>query len=116
MPLSWPMESLRAQSIAARSYAISLIKERRNNLFHVESDILDQVFKHVSQGVDHDPLVQRAFEAVSSTKSQVLIDTNKKLVKTYYHADCGGKTVSAQSVWSEVIKKLSLWTNSVKVR
>lgn len=100
MPLSWPIESLKAQAVAARSYTLATIEERKTKLFHVESGIQDQVFRHVVQGVDHDPLVEKAFLAVNSTQGQHLIDSkNGKTLKAFYHADCGGRTSSARMVW-----------------
>ena len=44
MPLSWPIEALKAQAVGARSYALSKIESRRSKMFHVESDQMDQVF------------------------------------------------------------------------
>lgn len=99
MPLSWPIESLKAQAVAARSYALAVRNERRNKVFHLESSIMDQVFRHVSQGVDQDPLIEKAFTAVKETESYILTNADKKVLKAYYHADCGGQTSPARSVW-----------------
>lgn len=100
MPLSWPEESLKAQAIAARSYTLATLSERKDQLFHVESDIQDQVFRHIIHGVDHHALVEKAFQAVKQTEGMILISGNtKKVLRAYYHADCGGKTSSSRQVW-----------------
>jgi stage II sporulation protein D len=100
MPLGWPLESLKAQAIAARSYALSVMKEKNHQLFQLESTVKDQVFRHVSQGVDHDPLIEKAFQAVKATEGMVLLDrSKKKVLKAFYHADCGGSTSSVKAVW-----------------
>lgn len=99
MPLNWPLEALKAQAIAARSYTLATMKERRKQLFHVESSILDQVFNHVSQELDGDRLIEKAKTAVNETENLILNNSKQKVVKAFYHSDCGGKTSSARSVW-----------------
>jgi stage II sporulation protein D len=100
MPLSWPAESLKAQAIAARSYTLATLEERKNQLFQVESDIQDQVFRHILHGVEHHALVEKAFQAVKETEGMILTSPkSNRVLKAYYHADCGGKTSSAKQVW-----------------
>lgn len=104
MPLRWPIESLKAQAIAARSYTRATMKEREKRPYHVESSVQDQVFRHVAEGVDADPLIERAREAVLETKDVVLLNIGKselknKVYKAFYHSDCGGKTSSTKQVW-----------------
>ncbi|MEZ0391479.1 MAG: SpoIID/LytB domain-containing protein [Pseudobdellovibrionaceae bacterium] len=99
MPLSWPMETLKAQAIAARSYALATIKERAKQPFHVESTILDQVFSHIGSGPDESPLIQHAKAAVRATEGQILLNTKSQALKAFYHSDCGGKTSDAKQVW-----------------
>jgi stage II sporulation protein D len=99
MPLNWPLETLKAQAIAARSYAMVTMKERSRQIYHVESSILDQVFSHIGSGPDESPLVAKAKEAVRQTEGMVLLEKPQKVLKAYYHSDCGGKTSSSKSVW-----------------
>jgi stage II sporulation protein D len=99
MPLSWPLETLKAQAIAARSYALVTMKERARQPFHVESSVLDQVFSHIGNEVDESPLIAKAKEAVRATAGYVLLAEKGKLLKAYYHSDCGGKTANGPNVW-----------------
>lgn len=99
MPLSWPMETLKAQAIAARSYALVTMKERAHQTYHVESNILDQVFSHIGSGPDDSPLVMKAKQAVQETTGVVLLDPKQVVLKAFYHSDCGGRTASSKSVW-----------------
>ena len=101
MPLSWPIETLKAQAIAARSYALVTMKERAQKPFHVESTVLDQVFSHIGNEVDQSPLVAKAKEAVWATEGYVLISNRKQILKAFYHSDCGGKTANGPSVWGK---------------
>lgn len=100
MPQSWPIEALKAQAIAARSYTLAVMKERAKRTYHVESTIHDQVFKYVSQAFALSPQMSRVIEAVQATQGQILVGkSNSAVLKAYYHADCGGKTASSRSVW-----------------
>ncbi len=96
MPLHWPMETLKAQAIVARSYAQSVMKERAKKLFHVESSFMDQVFKFSKIS---DEKRRRAQQAVFDTQGLVLSDPEMRLVKTFFHSDCGGQTSNAKDVW-----------------
>lgn len=91
MPTKWPLEALKAQAIVARSYALAKIKERRKKLFHLDADQSDQVF-FLSN-------LQKAKTAVTETDGIVLRDSSGEVLKAYFHADCGGETVSATQVW-----------------
>jgi stage II sporulation protein D len=99
MPNGWPLETLKAQAIAARSYAVAVRNERKNKTFHLESTILDQVYATLSE----DELKLRygkVLEAVKQTEGYVLLNSKQKVLKAYYHADCGGQTASAKDVWN----------------
>ncbi|WP_253696719.1 SpoIID/LytB domain-containing protein [Bdellovibrio bacteriovorus] len=100
MPLSWPMESLKAQAVAARSYALAVMNERKDKPYHLESSILDQVFRHVLAEDENDPLIKKALQAVRETQGQKLYASNDKVLKAFFHSDCGGKTTTAKSVWN----------------
>ncbi|MES2801158.1 MAG: SpoIID/LytB domain-containing protein [Bdellovibrionota bacterium] len=90
MPLAWPVEALKAQAVVARSYLFSRMQERRDKIFHVDADQMDQVFQWTDS--------QKAYQVVASTEDIVLA-ANKKIVKTFYHSDCGGQTLPADKVW-----------------
>ncbi|MFZ3231673.1 MAG: SpoIID/LytB domain-containing protein [Pseudobdellovibrio sp.] len=91
MPLSWPLEALKAQAVIARSYALTKIRERQNKVFHLDTDQMDQVFAFTNS--------EKAKKAVSSTDQVVLKDQKNKILKAFYHSDCGGQTVPASQVW-----------------
>ncbi len=95
MPLSWPLEALKAQAVVARSFALARISERKNKTFHLDSDQMDQVFEVSSS--------EKARLAVFQTAEIILKDKNNKVLKAYYHADCGGQTVPASKVWPDAI-------------
>ncbi|UXR63289.1 SpoIID/LytB domain-containing protein [Bdellovibrio bacteriovorus] len=100
MPLSWPLETLKAQAIAARSYALAVINERKDKPYHLESSVLDQVFRHVVAEDRTSPLIQKAMQAVEETKGIKLWDPKSRVLKAFYHSDCGGKTTTSKNVWN----------------
>lgn len=100
MPLSWPLETLKAQAVAARSYALAVMEERKDKPYHLESSILDQVFRHVLAEDENDPLIKKAVQAVRETEGVKLYASNNKVLKAFFHSDCGGKTTTPQNVWN----------------
>ena len=88
---SWPLEALKAQVVAARSYA--LYQLNTGSLYYdLKADINDQVYA----GVDSED--ERAVEAVALTRGQVLY-RNGALFQAFFHSSCGGNTTSAMDVW-----------------
>lgn len=91
MPLSWPLEALKAQAVIARSYALTKIQERPNKIFHLDTDQMDQVFAFTTS--------EKARRAVVLTDQVVLKDNKNRILKAFYHSDCGGQTVPASQIW-----------------
>ncbi|MBT9253352.1 MAG: SpoIID/LytB domain-containing protein [Brockia lithotrophica] len=89
---SWPMEALKAQAIAARTYALSARNANPNALYHVYSDERSQVYGGVSA---EQPNANRAIEA---TRGEVL-RYNGNLISAYFSASNGGFTERAEDVW-----------------
>ncbi|MBC7421256.1 MAG: SpoIID/LytB domain-containing protein [Bdellovibrio sp.] len=95
MPLKWPLEALKTQAVVARSFALARMKERKNKVFHLDSNQMDQVFSMTNS--------EKAFRAVIETENTVLKDVQGNILKAFYHADCGGQTVPASEVWDRAI-------------
>jgi stage II sporulation protein D len=89
MPRSFPLEALKAQAVAARSYALTRKIATRDSgqPYHLGATVLSQVYA----GVDHeDP---EAVAAVAATRGEVLAN-GVEPVEAYFHSSCGGKTES----------------------
>lgn len=100
MPSSWPLEALKAQAVAARSYTLAVMRERADQSFHVENTVHDQVFKHKSLSRRELPKYRQAEKALLETRGIFLQEKNsQQIVKSFYHSDCGGVTRSAKAVW-----------------
>ncbi|MEE9543130.1 MAG: SpoIID/LytB domain-containing protein [Thermodesulfobacteriota bacterium] len=96
---SWPLESVRAQAIIARTYALYQKEKRAEEEFHLSGTDKDQVYKG-SATEDN-----AAFRAVQDTRGEVLT-YNGELALTLYHSNAGGRTESAANVWGSDFKYL----------
>lgn len=94
---SWPMEALKAQAIAARTYAMLRMKDRKANSYHVQNSVSDQVFKSKPSEI----FIKAALET-----SGVVLTVDKDLAETSFHSTCGGKTANAKSVWGRGYRHL----------
>ena len=90
VPFSWPTEVLKAQAVAARSYALaSLVKGKPFDLY---SDVRSQVYLGVA---GEKPSTTKA---VADTAGEVVL-YGGKVATTYYFSTSGGKTASAADVF-----------------
>lgn len=105
MPASWPREALKAQAVASRSYALAILRERKDLPFQVESSIMDQVFEIQNHVGATDTVREKIAEIVRATRGLVLVDSQNRPVRAHYHADCGGHTETAASVWGDQIQE-----------
>lgn len=101
MPLSWPLEALKAQTVAARSYVLKTMYERRDQDFDVDSTIIDQVYKFSHDESMRADWKEKLNQAIEQTRGEVLTDDNGRILKAFYHADCGCQTEDPKFVWGE---------------
>lgn len=97
VPVRWPMETLKAQAVVARSYAQAVRDDRSKQSFHLESTIEDQVYRPVDSLPAN--ARDRLEQAVRETSGLLLREPGGRVLKAYYHSDCGGRTASASQVW-----------------
>ncbi|MFH1359871.1 MAG: SpoIID/LytB domain-containing protein [Candidatus Omnitrophota bacterium] len=88
----WPMEAMKAQAVAARTYALYQKNINKNKTFDVRSDIYSQVYggRHAER--------YRTNIAVNRTKGLVMTYQGK-IIPAYYHATCAGHTEDASNLW-----------------
>ena len=96
MPYTWHPEALKAQAIAARSYALAT---RRTGAFDLYPDTRSQVYL----GIEHEKPSTNA--AVNATAGQVVL-YDGEVAKTYFFSTSGGRTASAEDVWGEPVPYL----------
>jgi SpoIID/LytB domain protein len=97
VPVSWPIESLKAQAIASRTYFLFKKIQQKDENYDVRSDNLDQVFSMDLK------LHESIINAVDLTRGQILVTKDEKQIfPAYFHSDCGGHTSSEKNVWRKI--------------
>ena len=99
---SWPMEALKAQAVAARTYALY-----GGNSFTV-AHVVDTTTSQAYYGVNSEHPNSTA--AVDATKGEVLL-YNGKLVETLFSANAGGRTADAKEIWGNEVAYLKSVTS-----
>jgi len=94
MSNAFPVESLKAQAVCARGYAVASCSAHRTR----DYDILDTSEDQVYHG--YATRYNRAIAAVDETRGQVLT-YNGDIIQAYYSASNGGQTELTGNVWSK---------------
>jgi len=105
MNASWPIEVLKAQAIAARSYALHKMESQEVSKGHgFESHYdLESSEKHQVSGSFFDATAKTTI-AARETKGMVLKgEKSSKVGPIFFHAKCGGKTLMPHQVWKNRI-------------
>jgi len=90
MPNTWLPEALKAQAVAARSYALAVRKT--DSWFDLYADTRSQVYL----GIAHEKPSTTA--AVQATAGQVVLYEGD-VATTYFYSSSGGRTAAANDVW-----------------
>jgi len=98
MPASFPEEALRAQAIAARTYAVYDLLHR-SAAAPPGADLDDSVRSQVYLG--RDAATPRAVAAVRATRGLVLLSEGRPF-RAYFHSTCGGETTDPGIAFGEV--------------
>ncbi|WP_419783416.1 SpoIID/LytB domain-containing protein [Maridesulfovibrio sp.] len=89
---SWPAETLKAQAVAARTYAYYQKLHRTHLFYDVYADTYDQMYA----GVDRED--KRTDKAVKQTRGHVLLYKDKPIL-SQYTANSGGFTADAKAIF-----------------
>lgn len=95
MPATWHLEALKAQAVAARTYAM-LMLSRGNS--HVGFDVCNGVCCQVYRGAEWEN--DRSTYAVLATAGLAMF-FNGELIEAVYSASSGGFTENSENVWVE---------------
>ena len=90
MPKDFPLAALQAQAIAARTYALKLLGNKKS--YDINSTQDSQVYLGLESET---PNIKKA---VSSTDSLVLFHQNE-LISAVFHSSSGGRTENSGQVW-----------------
>ena len=93
MSNSWPVEALKAQAVAARSYAVTLGSKHSAHHFDICFDVHCQAYTGKSRTGSN------TRTAVEQTAGQVCLYNNKVATTAYYSSN-GGASESSSTVWA----------------
>ena len=97
MPASWPAEALRAQAVAARTYALAQLKPEAP--FDLRSTVASQVYRGTEAETDS------TRSAVAATRSLVL-SHGGSLIDAVFHSSSGGSTENSGEMWNRQLPYL----------
>ena len=101
MSPAWPIEALKAQAVAARTYAMQrrMMMRAANKRYDLASSVLSQVYKGAER------IRPSVIRAVKETRGEVLAYSHS-LVEALFHSTCGGKTVAAHEAFGHRVPYL----------
>lgn len=94
VPDSWPAEAIKAQVVAARTYAARRISNPQNSVFNIYDDTRDQTYN----GYNNEIAKPNHVAAIAATRG-VAIYKSGALIQAYYATDSGGATENNENVW-----------------
>lgn len=96
MPVYFGLEALKAQTVAARNYAL-----RPRTTFYKEYDVCDSVACQVYFGANTEKELSN--QAIKETNGIVALDNEDKLILALYSSTAGGYTESYENAFSDPI-------------
>lgn len=90
---AWPLETLKAQAVAARTFAFYSLGNRVSGQ---PFDLDDSVNSQVYRGLDSESPATN--QAVDATRGVVCV-FDGRFISAFYHANCGGHTADVKTVW-----------------
>ena len=90
---SWPIEAIKAQAIASRTFALYQAQQNKDQDYYLKSDVSSQMYRGVYAEK------YRTNKAVEETVGEILIWDNR-ILPAFFHATCGGHTEDASRLWN----------------
>ncbi len=92
MPSKWNEEALKAQAIAARSYAIANMGKHASKGYDLKDNTEDQVYGGATSET------AKTNKVVMDTQG-IVVTYDHKIIPAYYHASAGGVTNNSGGLW-----------------
>ncbi|MFC1807736.1 SpoIID/LytB domain-containing protein [Candidatus Omnitrophota bacterium] len=95
----WPIDTIKAQAIVSRTYALYKAGENINKDYFLKADTSSQVYGGAYAEK------YRTDKAIDETRGQVLMYKGK-ILPAFFHSTCGGKTEAVHRLWKLKTKPL----------
>ncbi len=105
MPVSYDIEALKAQAVAARTYTLKRMEVNKNNQFDIVDTTDDQVYldeeylKNLWEE-NYDIYTKKIIQAVNETSGEYLT-YDGKIIKAFFFSTSSGKTENCKDVFGE---------------
>lgn len=101
----WPIEALKAQAVAARSYALHKIQtnEVTKLVGHETYYDVENSEKHQVTGTFFDTS-KNSEEAARNTQGEVLVGPSGSIAPVFFHSKCGGLTLRPDQAWENKVE------------
>jgi stage II sporulation protein D len=99
MSTTFPAEALKAQAVAARTYALYRSQSTRQKSFDVDSTQASQVYRGLSSEAN------TTQAAVNATIGQIMTYQNKPILAVF-HSASGGHTENVEDIWTDRVPYL----------
>jgi len=96
---NWPQEALKAQAVAARSYALYKRSQSGNSIYDLGDTTTWQVYKGLSTESPG------TIQAVNATAGQVMT-YNGQVILAVFHSSSGGHTENVEDIWTQSLPYL----------
>lgn len=101
MSPSWNVEALKAQAVAARTYAIRNWNKFSSQNFNVCNTVNSQVYHGFSASYE----TTNVLNAINGTKGEIIV-ANGIAIDAVYHSHSGGHTENSENVWGGTLSYL----------
>lgn len=85
-------EALKAQAVAARTYALATRGKYPDKQYDLINDIRDQVYSGIKGET------KETDKAIADTRGETIMYGNQ-IIEAYYHSTCAGRTENIEEVW-----------------
>lgn len=121
MPVSFELEALKAQAVAARTYALKKMIDNRNQEYHIVDTVANQVYYNDKElrekwNDTYNEKINKVKKAVIDTKGEYLVYDNE-IIDAFFFSTSVGKTENSEEVFTEKLPYLrsveSSWDEEV---
>lgn len=105
MPVSYELEALKAQAVAARTYTLKKMETNKNNQFDIVDNTNDQMYldNNYLKSVwkeNYDSYINKIKQAINETSGEYLT-YDGKIIKAFFFSTSSGKTENCKDVFGE---------------
>ena len=107
MPALFPMEALKAQAVAARTYQIRKMEENGSDtvLYDIGQAYADTQAQKEKWGAQYAEYAARIRQAVTETQGEIMVYEGEPILAVF-HAQSAGKTEDSENVWVQTVPYL----------